>query len=953
MAGHPIPYNAFPDVNPTGAPANDFENIHATPEEFGGLIAHSEETLGHGVEQVGDTGVQIATQRQTDLNDIHATELNSWFADQVTDRWSKFAQLKGRAALDDLPQFKADVDKLRQDAMGKAPSLQEQTRLSSSLRGLQDQYYKFGTNHADSEANTYATKTATDAAANYGNLAAISYGQGDWANFEKNLNNQDMEVRNYLDHQGYDHTTIETEVTKRRSTTLKDVIETQAASDPNAASLLFQRYATQMDAGTIKEVTNKLAPVLRQQGFDIAGSAILGRVPPQDAFVHGERSAGVPNGYTARTISIESNWGQTPDRPGSQYKGLAQGNDAWNKRYGVTDPYDPTQVSNALLSEAQDNRALLTGALGRPPTAGEYYLAHQQGGAGAAALLENPNKPAWQAIRKFYSSDSVAQQAIWGNMSPSMKAQFPDGPTSVPAGAFAQLWSGRYERAGVEVPIIDKAEAYKRADAAYGNNPVMWRGVKSVIDREYNFQEVAQSQRRGELEAQVPGLIADVRAGDVSKPLPPDIALLGPVASSRIQAEWDSANREGQARRSMVFASPQEISDIRSSLESGPGDDEFRHRDMASFDKAVQERDKLIFGNPAAEEEGKKRGDPGAYASMYPTIGAMKAAAKKNPNDPAAFGQYATASLSLQDHLGVPASDQHILSKYESEQFVKQIITPGANSKAMLDGIQKITGDHYQQVYHDLVTQGKLGPSYQLVGALDDANAGVLSRWLQGTAPNEKGEAKTADEVLGESAGHPIASVIRTNVRSNPQLIDLQHSWADSGFSPDQIKGLSSAVEDLAYGKKLYENKDAGAAATEAVEAITGKYTLWSGEGSARVPIENNATVRANAAKVLGDIKEGDLAIPEVIGANRQLGAARAGDYVRLLQASPYWVTSSDGRGIMLKDSYLTGSLGRLVTNKQGQPIYVPFDAPLAEGETGMPKGEQIGTLGGTVNPSP
>jgi hypothetical protein len=377
----------------------------------------------------------------------------------------------------------------------------------------------------------------------------------------------------------------------------------------------------------------------------------------------------------------------------------------------------------------------------------------------------------------------------------------------------------------------------------------------------------------------------------------------------------------------MVYASPDEINDLRTSLVKGPGDDEFRRQDLGAFDRAVGERDKLIFGNPEAAEEGKRRGDPGAYAETYPSVAALKA--KVDPKNPASYDAFATASLSLQDHLGVPQPDQHILSRDEAQKFTTAITTPGANVKGMLDEAKRRFGDHYQDVYHDLVTQGGLAPSYQLVGALDDKNAGVLSRYLQGLAPKEDGKATTADEILGESGGHPVATTIRTDVRSNPSLLDLQHSWADSGFSPDQIKGLSGSVEDLAYAKSLYENANPTTAAQQAVDAIAGKYSLWSGQGTARVPVDVNATVQSNAATVLDRLKEEDLSIPEVIGANRQIGAARAADYLRLVKASPYWVTSADGKGVILKDSYLTGSLGRVVTDKGGKPIYVPFDAPL------------------------
>ena len=69
-------------------------------------------------------------------------------------------------------------------------------------------------------------------------------------------------------------------------------------------------------------------------------------------------------------------------------------------------------------------------------------------------------------------------------------------------------------------------------------------------------------------------------------------------------------------------------------------------------------------------------------------------------------------------------------------------------------------------------------------------------------------------------------------------------------------------------------------------------------------------------------------------------GAATAADYLRLVKATPYWVTSPDGKGLMLKDSYLTGSLGRVVSHKNGEPVFIPFAAPLMD-ETQAPAAAQ------------
>ena len=60
----------------------------------------------------------------------------------------------------------------------------------------------------------------------------------------------------------------------------------------------------------------------------------------------------------------------------------------------------------------------LEGKLGRPSTASERYLAHQQGPAGAAALLQNPDAPAADTYPRHSTSPRVIRQAPRSQHSP-------------------------------------------------------------------------------------------------------------------------------------------------------------------------------------------------------------------------------------------------------------------------------------------------------------------------------------------------------------------------------------------------------------------------------------------------------------------------------------------------------------------------------------------------------
>src|SRR5690242_692597 len=73
--------------------------------------------------------------------------------------------------------------------------------------------------------------------------------------------------------------------------------------------------------------------------------------------------------------------------PASGATGLGQFMPGTARQYGLTDRTDPVASIDATARYMADNGRALAAGLGRPPTTGELYLAHQQGAAGALRLL--------------------------------------------------------------------------------------------------------------------------------------------------------------------------------------------------------------------------------------------------------------------------------------------------------------------------------------------------------------------------------------------------------------------------------------------------------------------------------------------------------------------------------------------------------------------------------------
>lgn len=146
------------------------------------------------------------------------------------------------------------------------------------------------------------------------------------------------------------------------------------------------------------------------------------------------------HGVSAETLAmiadIESDGDPNAKNPNSSAAGLFQFVKGTAKAYGLTNPYDAAAAADAGARLLRDNEQLLTKRLGRAPTPGELYLAHQQGAEGAAKLLMNPDAPA---------ASLVGINAVRGN----------GGSEDMTAATFAAKW---LRRAGGEVPTANPTE---------------------------------------------------------------------------------------------------------------------------------------------------------------------------------------------------------------------------------------------------------------------------------------------------------------------------------------------------------------------------------------------------------------------------------------------------------------------------------------------------------------
>jgi hypothetical protein len=157
-----------------------------------------------------------------------------------------------------------------------------------------------------------------------------------------------------------------------------------------------------------------------------SGATRVVAAPEQFAqlFAENEAKHSLPQGYLARAAQIESNFNPSAKNPNSSAGGIFQFIDSTARQYGLRNRFDPVEATAAAARLAADNRDFLARRLGREPSAGELYLAHQQGAGGAAKLLANP--------------DALASSVV-GNAAARLNRG-----AGMTAGAFANQWINKF-----------------------------------------------------------------------------------------------------------------------------------------------------------------------------------------------------------------------------------------------------------------------------------------------------------------------------------------------------------------------------------------------------------------------------------------------------------------------------------------------------------------------------
>lgn len=314
--------------------------------------------------------------------------------------------------------------------------------------------------------------------------------------------------------------------------------------------------------------------------------------------------------------------------------------------------------------------------------------------------------------------------------------------------------------------------------------------------------------------------------------------------------------------------------------------------------------------------------DPAGYVlNAVPAISALYQQAQKDPTKlSAALG----AIDSAYDKLGVAPADRRVLPTSAAQQLTSQIMATPDQAPQTMKQLAQQYGDAWPRVFHDLSTAGGLPATFQAIPVLaNERDGAMLARWLA-ELPN----GKAASDLIGTKNENDI----KASVRADPGVQSLLASLSRSGASVAQTDSVLNAIDALGFAKSYYDRDPK--AALDAAAAFTGNYEFMP-NGGARVPHDVFDAVNAQAGATLQRLSPDGIAVPPIYG---QPGMPSVDDYLATLRAAPTWITAPRADALWLMDA-----AGRIVRDKQGRPVAVPFDSvPSPNPSPKMPGADEL-----------
>lgn len=632
-----------------------------------------------------------------------------------------------------------------------------------------------------------------------------------------------------------------------------------------------------------------------------------------DAIGRAARASGVPESTMRMFARIES--GNNPNAKTGSYSGLFQLSEDEFKKYGGTpgkilDPEENAAAAGRKLKAEMDR---FRERNGREASDLDLYLVHQQGEAGSAAHMRNPDAPAWKNMAGTgegrRKGAAWAKQAIWGNIPDDVKAQFPGGVESVTSRQFIGVWADKQARLGgeqVKAPSQAISQGVRLRDLPAVAGSIQPAELMSL--RPEDFHAVTTQLKpylATEMEQRVKDAGAALLASGNQSVFTDEDAKLAPlVAGPKVAEKWkdsldearDLHNIYSSAKQLTGAERRQHIAAIRPDEDSGMQSEDVK-KHYERWVSVDAEMTKAMKANPVE-----------FFATQNESGKAAISQVANAPEGNAGLAQREQAYevlLKLQRDEGLDQKDITLLSKDSAEKVVNGIMSAksGQAAIAQVDQLRSQYGRHFNTVWGQLTRAGAPASFLAMPTATTKGqNALVDTVILEKSLADSAGKDADRKSLLRQRAGvseKDLANAV------NSEISDLVGAIDPSSFGLNE--SYRQAVEKVTLYHMIANGKglaDAGRAA--AADVFKENLSVYSG-----VIIPNaeygSPGQRANLRLGLTNGHKAIRAASEQIivplaSSGYTTRAYDKGRYIERLAADKHFVTSNDAKGVHLLD---------------------------------------------------
>ena len=460
------PYPDVPSAIPSGAPANDYQHIQASPAAFGAPQAQGLQTLGQGIERTAEAGFQVQqfhdrVAADQEMNNFIEARTKLEYGDPKTGSTGYFGTYGSGALSSRQPTVDA-LNQARQSSLDRLQSPNSKLLFDTESRRMFSDSQMRISRHADDQQKIWAQGVnASGADLNLNGYAnsVLSHPNEAQGYADRYI---DAQVKNSQLKFGNDPQITKDTIAKANQALLETQLNAVAVHSPAAALKMLEDNKS--TAGIrYDDIYNRLrAKGEAQSGAQIAGQAIAsvrsGTFSPtvNNAITSAATSAGVNPVTMTRFAQIES--GGKPDASTGSYHGLFQLSNEEFRKYGPPggDIYNPRDNAAAAANKMKIEGQVFADKFGHQPTPFDSYMIHQQGLGGYAAHLSRPDAPAWMNMASTAEGQQKGQgwakAAVWGNIPDQYKAAF-GSVNNVTSRDFLNMWQQKFGQGGSAVGL--------------------------------------------------------------------------------------------------------------------------------------------------------------------------------------------------------------------------------------------------------------------------------------------------------------------------------------------------------------------------------------------------------------------------------------------------------------------------------------------------------------------